>query len=141
MFKSIFEKVVIGVMSAVILALIYWIWDLARVVRSDIFIPSGAIVAFNKECPEDGWEEFEPASGKFVLGRSKDMGLGETGGNATIPSHGEHNHAVQFGRNEHGGRFGNDGIDDDWSTVKDGTHNHGGENRPPFIALNYCRKS
>ncbi|GAB4063950.1 hypothetical protein GCM10028812_00140 [Ancylobacter sonchi] len=108
-----------------------------------IATPKGAVLAFDSDkCPE-GWTDFGQASGRTIVGADPSnpmFNLGKIGGRVDIPMDGQHNHAVQGRRNELNGRFGNDNGDDDWSTVANGAHNHGGDNMPPYIALKLCKR-
>lgn len=108
-----------------------------------IAVPKGAVMAFNADRCPDGWAPFGSAAGRVIVGLdngNQRFALRSQGGRSDIPSDGQHNHAVSGGRNEFGGRFGNDNTDDDWTTVANGAHNHGGDNMPPFIALLYCER-
>lgn len=103
-----------------------------------IATPSGAVLAFNRSSCPDGWSQFAPASGRFVLGTAANIALGTRRGRADIPTDGAHEHGVRGGRAPGGGRFGNDNNDDHWATSTAGSHNHGGNNMPPYVALLYC---
>lgn len=108
-----------------------------------VAVPKGAVMAFRlNECP-DGWVPLQIAMGRVIVGvdpGNERFKLGSTGGRLDIPTDGSHNHAVTGGRNQFGGRFGNDNTDDDWTTVDNGAHNHGGDNMPPYLSLLYCEK-
>jgi hypothetical protein len=107
----------------------------------ELLLPKGVVMAFNLENCPSGWSEFSNGAGRTLMGMvpgDDSFRLGKTGGRADIPQGGEHNHAVQFGRNELNGRFGNDNADDDWSTAKAAGHNHGGVNLPPYVAVKFC---
>lgn len=70
-------KAIIGVLIAGAVAGIAFYWNAIKTVP----IPKGAVLAFNlSECPETlGWNEYEPARGKFI------RGIDPTGSNEIDP--------------------------------------------------------
>ncbi|WP_298983106.1 hypothetical protein [uncultured Roseibium sp.] len=108
-----------------------------RVVETYYVTPPSAVLPFNSDrCPE-GWREFEPAAGRFIVGTGTSFALGEQGGRLDIPSDGNHRHSrgEQIAHN-----FGDDNADNNFVTAHAGAHNHGGQNVPPYIALRYCQR-
>lgn len=111
----------------------------ASVAIAKTMVPEGAVMAFNlKECPT-GWKLLDAAAGRFIMGVNKENPLYSTGGVEKIADSGNHSHVARRVHTQHN-RFGNDNKDDWWHTSKDGNHNHGGENRPPYISLLFCEK-
>jgi hypothetical protein len=47
-------------------------------------VPRNAIVAFDGNCPETGWEPYAEASGRFLLGASPQYPRGDPGGEEEI---------------------------------------------------------
>ena len=111
-------------------------------------VPKGAVMAFDlDQCPK-GWTAMSEAAGRFVVGVNTEgsngqskYSLGETGGRVDIPSEGAHKHArEEFGRGPSKRWFGDDNEDNAFRNASDGKHSHDGENRPPYLALLYCRR-
>jgi hypothetical protein len=81
--KAIGEKAIVGVVSAVVLAILAWLWNwgsgggviraLGGVSKDDLAsfqtVPAGAVVAFDLPggCPT-GWTMFEPAISRVLVG-------------------------------------------------------------------------
>lgn len=122
------------------------------------FIPAGGVVAFDMspteplQCPK-GWRSHREVRGRVIVGagehKNEDSSgskipqftsIGEISGVADLKPEGGHNHFVRQKRDDRGGRFGNDGPDDHWSTEGVGHHDHGGNNMQPSIAFLYCVK-
>lgn len=116
-------------------------------------IPAGAIVAYSDtgSCPE-GWQPYEPASGKFILGLGAGYRMAQTGGaefhTLTIEEMPQHAHEYRTtdngplhdnGSNFIGGagRFGQVGAKPTAAMGGGRPHN----NMPPFLVLRYCAKS
>ena len=116
-------------------------------------LPSKAVIAFNSRACPDGWDEFDFAKGRVIVGAGRGHGLsprilGDTGGEERhlltereMPSH---RHQVSPGRasspttgsslpyREHP----NQGP---WNTeIAGGNQPH--NNMPPFLVLQYCVK-
>lgn len=102
-----------------------------------VLLPKGAVVPFNlNECPA-GWERLVDADGRFIVASSDTIQFGSEGGTDIIPSQGNHNHnRVQIS----GAGFGDDRDDNQYRTDDKGSHNHGGNNMPPYLALTMCEK-
>lgn len=130
-------------------------------------VPSGAVVAFDRECPSNGWELYDRAGGRFVVGAGHHANRDANGEQLTIyqkhringgeekhtltteemPSH---NHAVY----PHAGfvlaNSGQQGAGSEdphaTSNVANGVTSIAGmgkahNNMPPFVTLNYCLKN
>lgn len=117
-------------------------------------IPQGIVSSFaSAKCPE-GWEPYNEAMGRVIVGSGKTEGVSlkqlfETGGEEhhtlTVQEMPSHRHQLptftgQPGTQEVGsGHFGLDWIPEEWSkeTGQGKPHN----NMQPYIALLYCRKT
>lgn len=131
---------------------------LAEELEARPIIPSGAVVAFDRRCPDNGWDLFDRAGGRFVVGAghhaNKDtngqqleiyekefLNGGEEKHTLTVEempshSHSEQTHFVGAGRAGSGdGAYGTSTA----PTSPVGSsqpHN----NMPPYIALFFCVK-
>ena len=116
-------------------------------------VPPGAVVAFDRECPE-GWESYQIGAGRFLLGADKARALNDEGGSAehvlTLAEMPNHNHD--------GGRFlvGRTGDNTVRAETDDTGQNEinirhgfpmvaegGGQphnNMPPYLVVNFCEK-
>lgn len=148
MFNSISEKVIVGVLTALLLGMIYWVWDQVRSVR--IGLPAGVIVFSEKSCADLGnFQNFEEASGRFIVvtGRGQDLAgsaqsffPSDTGGDYTtkltidnIPAHG-HSIATGYGIDWHDGLAGSPsavGIFPDFYNRYPGAKQDGGHGEVP----------
>lgn len=114
--------------------------------RAPIAIPRNVVLAFDQaECPE-GWERYNEADGRFILGVREGMPLRATGGSEahrlTIEEMPTHDHGAVFGGD---GRKA--GMLNEWPYHASGYERMrptgGGRphnNMPPYIALIYCKK-
>ena len=124
-------------------------------------VPEGAVAAFTTSCP-DGWESFTGAEGRFILGvgqgpLKKAVRLEEPGGEEEValqdkqlPSHAhpfdETNHfnveIVKTNQNKkiHVSPAGDYPVNFSKSAAREGD-GHPHNNMPPFIALQFCKKS
>lgn len=115
-------------------------------------LPAGALVAFTNasNCP-DGWTNYEPVSGRFILGVGGNYSIGQTGGEekhtlliSELPTHSHDYRTTDNGPlhdNPHNfiggaGRFGQVGTKQTGSIGGGQPHN----NMPPYIALKFCSK-
>ena len=126
-----------------------------------IFVPSfppGAIVAFDRKCPE-GWEAYKPIAGRFPLasgrgtderGESVSFTIGDAKGEyenlltpTEMPNHG-HSYNDHYLGNPGNGRYSGDRDDKERDLIykKRDTVKTGGNaphnNMPPYLALNFC---
>lgn len=111
-----------------------------------------------KTCPTPGWERYDDAQGRFILGWSENTNLpaqetralrpyDDTGGNAlvtlTIEQIPSHRHLYER-QTDTGGGCGLDGCGfHSEYPVKETTAAGGSQphnNMPPYIALTYCKK-
>jgi hypothetical protein len=67
-FNTVTERVIIGVLTALILGMIFAFWNVVRSIDVSIGVPSGAVLAFDQECPETGWRPYSEANGRFIVG-------------------------------------------------------------------------
>lgn len=117
-------------------------------------IPAGTVAAFTAACPS-GWSTFTSANERFLVGAGSGYSLGDTGGANTVTLNvnemPNHSHAITGKRNDNS-KDRNPHyiiIDDDWHSSRthtaQKTRNTGGnqahENRPPYLAVNWCRKN
>lgn len=126
----------------------------------DPSVPRGAVVAFEKECP-DGWERYHAASGRFLLGAGEDDDTGEVyelhddGGASehmlTVPEMPEHTHdkdgkllLVMRSRNLTATEVDSKGHDE--INIRHGFdmqpmgENMPHENMPPYYVVNFCKR-
>lgn len=110
-------------------------------------LPSGAIVAFDlEECP-DGWEEFKPADGRFLVGVGRLIEddprfvfqLGDSGGTAM------HRHFERAERAELAEGTGDgSNVHRDPSASEPAHHRHFQTNRvdhyPPYVGVRFCKR-
>jgi hypothetical protein len=68
MFRSALEKVIVGVLTAVALSTVYFLWDTIRKFQTTYLIPPGAVMAFSIDCPAGSWRHFTEANGRFIVG-------------------------------------------------------------------------
>lgn len=108
-------------------------------------LPSGAVVAFDlKECPE-GWDDFKPAAGRFLVGVGRlieddhprfRFRLGETGGTMT------HRHFERAENADNAGDISNSHRDP--PTSKPAHRRQFETNRvdhyPPYVGVRYCKR-
>ncbi|MFN3225412.1 MAG: hypothetical protein ACE360_04080 [Hyphomicrobiales bacterium] len=95
-----------------------------------------SVVAFHSEDCPDGWVEFDAGEGRFLVGAGPNLEVGTTGGRADMPLDGAHQHERELVTE--GTFFGDDNPDNQFRTAPVPGHTHGGENRPPFVALRFC---
>lgn len=145
------------------------IWPVLSQPNADFPVPSGAVIAFDKNCPL-GWEPFQLLAGRIPLGAgkgNKDEGsslltprnIGESGGTekhqltwAQMPKHHHRGDRVPWGtlRWKWGGVgeywAHNEGKDGKGKKVyeKYNTEPAGGNephnNMPPYYVMQYCKK-
>ena len=66
------KEIVIAVIASIATAAILWLVSAIGRFPGMISVPSGAVVAFDaKRCPNQGWEEYEHAYGRFIRGIDK----------------------------------------------------------------------
>ena len=149
--KEILAAVLGGVVTAALIALVpsafRWIVSPA--------VPHGAVMAFDLEQCPIGWSHFRAAGGRVVIGAGAHptppettYALGAIGGEEKhtltlkeIPPHSHTYHWEKDSPHECGleGCHGHhEGMDSQTSTEGGGKPH---ENRPPFIALMYCKKN
>jgi hypothetical protein len=63
------KEIVIGVVTAVTISVIYFLWS--EFERVEVSVPRNAVIAFDGQCPSNGWEEYTPAYGRFIRGIDK----------------------------------------------------------------------
>ena len=123
-------------------------------------VPPGAVVAFDaKECP-DGWEKYDDAKGRTIIGvgtgkhhsgrplTTRDLGdkLGDEAHKLDPSEMPSHTHEIYRHAAPRGGSLKGAGADDKGTKVIDGwqTGATGGglahNNMQPFVALLYCKK-
>jgi len=116
--------------------------------------PSGAVIAFDlDQCPA-GWEEFDLAKGRVIVGtKGSENGLtdrqrgycaGEENHTLTVdemPAH-SHSFSTHYSSGRHSGRVTGDYTRYGYSSVT--TSSSGGNkshnNMPPYTVLLYCKK-
>jgi hypothetical protein len=62
------REVIVAVVSSLATALVLWIVGWIVRVPVQIFIPQGAVVAFNATSCPDGWTPYQHAEGRAILG-------------------------------------------------------------------------
>jgi hypothetical protein len=67
MFKSVAEKTIVGIVSAIAIGALTLVWSYLSKLPSKLFIPPGMIASFNGYCPAE-WSQFEAATGRFLIG-------------------------------------------------------------------------
>ena len=108
-----------------------------QVVSEYYVTPPGAIIPFDStRCPA-GWKVFKEAKGRVLAGASRDMPVASEGGRSDIPQDGTHSHNK---RQINGSGFGDDNADNQFETDRRGSHNHAGNNWPPYRVVNYCQR-
>ncbi|WP_146347122.1 hypothetical protein [Falsiphaeobacter marinintestinus] len=68
MFNSVKEKVIVGVLTALTLGAIYAMWNAIQSIDVGIGVPTGAVLAFDQDCPKNGWRPYTEATGRFIVG-------------------------------------------------------------------------
>ena len=115
------ENIVSGIVGAVLLSLIMWIFVVIGKVQN-FLIPNGAIVAFAGECPNEEWTEYSLASNKFLMGTSDPRAAGTSGGDDKIvltdKNLPKHNHKVH-GTDHYKTPIYTDGSPDEYGTYID----------------------
>lgn len=120
-------------------------------VHPSINLPVGAVVAFDLSdgCPE-GWEEFDDARGRFILGQSDERSEwsfrqrhGEAEHVLTIPEIPSHDH--KYIDNSYAivspiSRSGSGGHQDVQRTTEKTGGGQAHNNMPPYISLYWCKK-
>ena len=81
------DKIIYPALAAIFTASLFWLWDVAKGVPT-ILTPGGAVVAFDLSVCPDGWDNFNPAAGRTIVGvgRSEELTertLLERGGSET----------------------------------------------------------
>lgn len=115
-------------------------------------VPSGAVMAFDLSACPSGWSPVTAAQGRFIVGTgtlgSDSYGLGATGGEAqhslTIAEMPAHEHGIgTYGLvSAAGGNvYGLHGSYDAGTYTKPSGGGQPHENRPPYLALLYCKKN
>lgn len=152
------RDILIGATGAVVAALIVAAAEAIFGALSGLLAPSvprGAVVAFDKtECP-DGWERYQLADGRFLLGSDKDGGnVNEEGGSAshrlTVEEMPTHNHDNESGKFlvQITGYHTETGTDSNENTINIRTglpikKAGGGQphnNMPPYLVVSFCEK-
>ncbi len=101
--------------------------------RDDIVsvVPDSWVICGDKGTPN--------LNDRFLIGVKNPSNAAKFGGLADIPTDGDHSHeARQVNTNQY--RFGNDNADDHYHTNVKGSHDHGGDNRPPFYKVVFLCK-
>ena len=72
MFGTVFEKVVVGVLTAVLLAMIYWVWNEASSYSKYFTFPQGSIIMADRDCAALGprWAKAS-FDGRFPIGAGR----------------------------------------------------------------------
>ena len=86
-----------SIVALVVMAAAEGIWGWARAVFGPSpTVPPGAVVAFDGECPKNGWETYQLGAGRFLFGADKTRVLHDEGGEEnhtlSIPEMPKHNH-------------------------------------------------
>lgn len=117
-------------------------------------VPPGAVVAFDGECPKEGWEPYQIGAGRFLLGADKTRDLHDEGGSEkhtlTLEEMPIHNHdggGFLVARNgENTVKSETDKIGKDEINIRHGLEMFamgGGQphnNMPPYLVVNFCEK-
>ena len=152
-YKKIGPQIVAGVLGSLLTALL--LATLPNAFRWLVrpAVPNGAVVAFEGSCP-DGWQLFPSAGGRFIVGAGEHPNrplrtyrVGEVGGEELhlltideLPPHSHQYTATGVLKSGCGLQGCNDSLTQDarpTSTVGGGQPF---ENRPPYLALTYCRR-
>jgi len=163
--RSQLAKWLVGsAVTLIVVALAGW-WFYLKTILPDLVgtVPSGAIVAFDlpKGCPA-GWEDFDLASGRVIIGVGKSDGLSsrqyrQTGGEEKVTlSKSEmpvHNHKFTGNGYPYGAQSGGDyhstialgkgNIQSNYvpaGSIDDAGGGAPHQNMQPFVALHYCKK-
>lgn len=153
------RNIVIGaagaVMAVIVLTVAETLWGWMSVVLVPP-VPSGAVVAFDGKCPEDGWETYQLGAGRFLLGADKKRALHDTDGyethTLTVAEMPTHNHngdgslllvKVTGGHTAPGFDTADGHIEFSLrqgykmeSAGKGEAHN----NMPPYLVVNFCKR-
>jgi hypothetical protein len=152
-YRRIGPQIVAGVIGALLTALLLAVLPntFRWLVRPAV--PTGAVVAFEGGCP-DGWHPFPLAGGRFIVGAGDHPNrplntykVGEIGGEELhqlkIEELPPHSHAYTATGVSTAG-CGLQGCNDSITQTSTQTSVVGGgqsfENRPPYLALTYCRR-
>jgi len=148
------KEIIAAALGSVLSVIILYLVGLINKVPQ-LLVPSGAIVAFDGSgCPE-GWEEYNNAKGKVVIGADhKSFTVGDKGGNATItieeknlPPH-SHKQKLSGGPGQLPGfvhttgqawSYTAHGINIDHKTDGGNGKKERLSNMQPWIALRYCK--
>jgi hypothetical protein len=118
-------------------------------------LPHGAIIAVTTQCPK-GWEEYRKASGRFLIGLTKDETIEHESGSPTVTlsesNLPRHRHGVYQHAGEHIGRppgiqkergagdqDGITGVNPSGLTSDGGFANAPINIMPPSITVRYCK--
>lgn len=128
--KQIITGIVVGILVPTILVVLSTIFHWLPK-SSDYIIPRGTIAAFALTQAPDGWEIYERAQGRFIIGAGAPVvaGVEQPGGmdpSKFLPTiFGFHTGSISKGANNY---------------LVVGENNAGTDFRPPFISLLICRK-
>ena len=150
------RNIVIGaagaIMAVVVLTAAETLWGWVSIVLGPP-VPSGAVVAFDGECPEE-WDSYQLGAGRFLLGADNARTLHEEGGEEnhtlTVAEMPNHNHDNgQFLLVRITGSHTAPGFDDRGHNEFNIQHGvsmvamGGGQphnNMPPYLVVNFCEK-
>lgn len=152
-YKKIGPQIVAGVIGALLTAFILAVLPntFRWLVRPAV--PEGAVVAFEGECP-DGWHAFPLAGGRFIVGAGNHPNqplriykIGEVGGEELhqlrideLPPHSHEYTATGILTIGCGLQGCNDSITQTPKQTSVVGSGNPFENRPPYLALTYCRR-
>ena len=69
MWKNIIVGAAGAIVAVIVLAAAEEIWGwIGPVFGPTSIVPSGAVVAFDGNCPEDGWDTCKEGAGRFLIG-------------------------------------------------------------------------
>ena len=114
-------------------------------------------MAFDRECPGEGWEKYQLGAGKFLLGAGRGKKLHDEGGSGKhmylpkpeIPSHNHaHSETAKYLVQVHGKNTTGTTTDDSPNEINisrgfpiemvGGNKAH--NNMPPYLVLQFCKK-
>jgi hypothetical protein len=145
------REIAAGVIGAVVTASVLWLLGTVGRVTT-VFVPKGAIVAFNTGCPSD-WAPWAPATDRFLRGTAEPGAIGDHDGRdavtLTAKNLPRHNHSIHG--TDHTQTVGGttDRSPDEYGRYIDGHSSTGyaGEETPdaisimpPSVKVLYCIK-
>ena len=157
--EHVLSTVLAGVLSAVLITAVAAIWQFVVGGLLRLAVPEGTVLAIDDDTCPRGWEAFDDAAGRVIVGVSPQHIYRTIGGQSRVqlsiehmPSH-QHEltrngDPIGWGYTARGEGAGSERVDiDDGRPENEGplltdfvgsTQAH--ENMPPYIALQWCRR-